>query len=729
MQSNDSPEKIGVAFAQNGDKQTIPVASQIGIADGRASFNDGFPPITRIDILAGGVPPFGTDFNGILNAVTSSIRWENAGGKYPYDASFATIIGGYPKGALISNASQNGYWINLVDGNQNDPDAGGAGWLPLSGRGADYALDKGAANSYAADYSPKVVALADGMVLRFKAANSNTAASVFSPNGLPVKPIYNSQLTALSGGEIAAGSVIWLQYNSVLDCWVSVLSAAAYGSGGVALDGPVLVYDGSSNTYQITNYNAFASYSVSATGGTVSITGSQVSLTIPASSGLSGLSLTVTKTNPGGNPEKYVFFVAVGASSVNTPSVTFPGNGSTNVSLTPTLTGSAYATTPTGSGVHAYSKWQIATDSAFTNVVFDSGNDAVNLTSITVPSGNLSISSNYYVRVRYASSTIGLSAWSAVNGFATVTKYIQAPTVSVSDGPSNVTETPTITGSAFTVVGGTDAHASTDWRIIKVSDGSVVWQSIGNTTNKTSIVVPAGILLQSTSYKAQARYNSTSAGTSAWGEYSFTTRAQFFLFDASSAGKPYGGGYYAGANIVVGGTTYALVVAPAAQGGQSSGLIWKTSNTSSSGSTSVNDGLSNTNNMIAAGASAHPAANFCDGLSINGYNDWYLPARDELEICYRYLKPGTQTNNTSSQGVNNSSSPTGAAYTSGNPAQTIAAIFKTGNSEAFSESTYWSSSDSGPTTSWSQGFINGTQSNINTKSNSYNVRAVRRVAI
>lgn len=720
------PTKIKVPFAQSGLRAAIAAAADN--LTGRAGYDQGFPPINMTPKTAGGIPPFGQDMNGILYDITDAIRYDQAGGKFGYDADFAEAVGGYPKGALISNASQNGYWINLVDGNTFDPDAGGAGWLPLSGRGADYALDKGTANSYAADYSPKVVALTDGMVLRFKAANSNTAASVFSPNGLPVKPIYNSQLTTLSGGEITAGSVIWLQYNSVLDCWVSVLSVVASGAGGVALDGPVLVYDGSSNTYQITNYNAFASYSVSATGGTVSITGSQVSLTIPASSGLSGLSLTVTKTNPGGNPEKYVFFVSVGASSVNTPSVIFPSNGSTNVSLTPTLTGSAYATTPTGSGTHAYSKWQIATDSAFTNVVFDSGNDAVHLTSITIPSGNLSIGSSYYVRVRYASSTIGLSAWSATNGFATVNQYIQAPTVSVSDGPSNVTETPTITGSAFTVVGGTDTHASTDWRIIKVSDGSVVWQSIGNTTSKTSIVVPSGILLKSTNYKAQARYNGASVGTSAWSEYAFTTRSQFFVFGPSSAGLAYGGGYYAGANIVVSGTTYALIVAPAAQGGQSSGLQWKTSQTTTSGTTSINDGLANTNAMIAAGASSHPAARFCDNLTINGYTDWYLPSKDELEICYRYLKPTNNTNTTSS-GTNNSSIPAGAQYTSTNPAQTSVAIFQTGNSEAFSSTNYyWSSTEYSALNSWFQVFNSGDQGYLTKTGNCY-VRAVRRVAI
>ena len=43
---------------------------------------------------------------------------------------------------------------------------------------------------------------------------------------------------------------------------------------------------------------------------------------------------------------------------------------------------------------------------------------------------------------------------------------------------------------------------------------------------------------------------------------------------------------------------------------------------------------------------SHPAAQFCEGLTIGGFSDWYMPARNELEICYYNLKPTTQNNNT-----------------------------------------------------------------------------------
>ena len=80
MQSTQSPTLVPLAFAANGTKNTIPEASQIGITNGAASLNDGFPPLTMTPIAAGGTPPSGADMNGILNLLSQSIRWQHAGG-------------------------------------------------------------------------------------------------------------------------------------------------------------------------------------------------------------------------------------------------------------------------------------------------------------------------------------------------------------------------------------------------------------------------------------------------------------------------------------------------------------------------------------------------------------------------------------------------------------------------------------------------------------------------
>ncbi|WP_146196884.1 gp53-like domain-containing protein [Achromobacter pulmonis] len=131
MQASNAPTKSAVPFANSGTKNTIPVPSQIGVTPGLASFTDGFPPLTMTPLAAGGVPPYGADFNGILNFLSAAVRWSQAGGGYGYDAAFSTAVGGYPKGAVLSAASGNGKWLNLVDNNTTNPDSGGANWVAM----------------------------------------------------------------------------------------------------------------------------------------------------------------------------------------------------------------------------------------------------------------------------------------------------------------------------------------------------------------------------------------------------------------------------------------------------------------------------------------------------------------------------------------------------------------------------------------------------------------------
>nr|BDD44058.1 hypothetical protein 4 [Prochloraceae cyanobacterium] len=124
MQVSNAPIKSAVPFAESGTKNTIPVSSQISITPGAASFTDGFPPLTMTPLAAGGVPPYGADFNGILNFLSEGQRWANAGGGYTFDAAFAAAIGGYPKGALILGNDGLTVWVSQADNNTIDPNAG-----------------------------------------------------------------------------------------------------------------------------------------------------------------------------------------------------------------------------------------------------------------------------------------------------------------------------------------------------------------------------------------------------------------------------------------------------------------------------------------------------------------------------------------------------------------------------------------------------------------------------
>ena len=192
-------------------------------------------------------------------------------------------------------------------------------------------------------------------------------------------------------------------------------------------------------------------------------------------------------------------------------------------------------------------------------------------------------------------------------------------------------------------------------------------------------------------------------------------------------GTAYEGGFYAGsisttANSVA---THYLVIGPLSTA-ENSSKQWKTSNTSTAGTSSVIDGPTNSSNMNNA---SHPAAQFCEGLSIGGFSDWYMPAKNELEVCYYNLKPTTTSNHTGS-GTNTNAVPSrGSNYTAGTPAQTSAAAFQTGGAEAFAAGYYWSSTESSATAAWLQFSSNGKQYDYVTKHNSFRVRAVRRVAV
>lgn len=136
MQASNLPTKVPLPFANAGTKNTIPVASQVGITPGAASLETGFPSLTFTPLASGGVPPAGADFNGILNLITGVQQWQSAGGIFKYDSTFSTSVGGYPKGAILESSDGSTLWLCLADNNTTDPDgATPANWAPAASYG------------------------------------------------------------------------------------------------------------------------------------------------------------------------------------------------------------------------------------------------------------------------------------------------------------------------------------------------------------------------------------------------------------------------------------------------------------------------------------------------------------------------------------------------------------------------------------------------------------------
>lgn len=168
-------------------------------------------------------------------------------------------------------------------------------------------------------------------------------------------------------------------------------------------------------------------------------------------------------------------------------------------------------------------------------------------------------------------------------------------------------------------------------------------------------------------------------------------------------GTPWQGGYYYG-RINSGADVFGLVMSPKASG-ETTNLTWA------------------------------DAIAFCDGLTIGGFSDWVCPSKDELEIAYRYLKPGIENNDIYS-GANADGIPPGANYTQTDPGQTTVQLFQSGNAEEIHDGGVgggrlsWTSTTTelSQANAWRQSFSDGNQDTIS-KITQLNVRAIRRVKI
>ena len=124
----------------------------------------------------------------------------------------------------------------------------------------------------------------------------------------------------------------------------------------------------------------------------------------------------------------------------------------------------------------------------------------------------------------------------------------------------------------------------------------------------------------------------------------------------------------------------------AASRDQSSSIQWFNGNYIVTNATAAELGAGqyNTVSIIAIQKEGNYAAGICDQLMLNGYSDWFLPSKDELDLLYRQKD-------------------------------------KVG---AFKDNFYWSSTEHGEGSAWEQNFIDGKQYYAN-KNFPISVRAIR----
>lgn len=221
MQLSQLPAKIVLPFGDSADAdhiRAIPVASQPTTStDAPASFTDGFPPATFLQEGAGGIPPNGKDFNGILNVLSAWVRWQSGGGAVLFDSGYAASVGGYPKGArLMSSVNPALTWVSSTDGNTTDPDSSSAsGWVAESDVGHSYNANGGYLTFGPIIFNFGRVALPDNSghvtvtyAKAFKNVCLSHGASNYCGNGYPSSwaGTGNETLTTLNVGMSVGGS-------------------------------------------------------------------------------------------------------------------------------------------------------------------------------------------------------------------------------------------------------------------------------------------------------------------------------------------------------------------------------------------------------------------------------------------------------------------------------------------------------------------------------------------
>jgi len=108
MQSLTQPILLLKPFADEGDRNSIPVENTDAQNPQLADLTNGFPQITSEDPDDGGLPPERKDINGLGYLTTTYDYFYQAGGTFTFNQTISNAIGGYPLGARLWYVDNNG---------------------------------------------------------------------------------------------------------------------------------------------------------------------------------------------------------------------------------------------------------------------------------------------------------------------------------------------------------------------------------------------------------------------------------------------------------------------------------------------------------------------------------------------------------------------------------------------------------------------------------------------
>lgn len=220
-----------------------------------------------------------------------------------------------------------------------------------------------------------------------------------------------------------------------------------------------------------------------------------------------------------------VFATKSNFNSVKQPANLSPANGAQNIGITPLLQSSRFGYLGVAD-THSKSQWQVAASTNFNTPVYNSG-DSNDLLAHQVPSEYaLTNMTTYFWRVRHKGTSGNYSPWSEPTSFGAVA-LPNAPTLTAPvNGAVNVSLTPTLTTSVFSIPGSTTTHLATQWQISSVVDFATLVYDSGQSANLLSHTLGAGVLGSNSVYYARARHKGVTADYGPWSNINvFTTVA------------------------------------------------------------------------------------------------------------------------------------------------------------------------------------------------------------
>jgi hypothetical protein len=280
-------------------------------------------------------------------------------------------------------------------------------------------------------------------------------------------------------------------------------------------------------------------------------------------------------------------------------------------------------------GNHVSTDWQIATDSSFTTLVYESLDDTTNLTTlfVTIPANTV-----LYIRCRYKTSEY-ISNWSKV--VSCIDEFLGIFPPSITNPTNNsvdIYNNVTITSSTFDGGVSGESHVSTDWQIATDNNfTNVVHESLDDTSHLESYSMLNFETIQTNStYYLRCRYKGANLVSDWCSTVMFTTSEVFDVIEKQKllAGDGQGSDHFGfDSDISNDGNT---IVVSAYGGSQHIYVYTKDTNT-------------NQYNEAQEITAVSPYTNYGERVKLSGDGNWLLTNCTEASLgrcCHVFKRSG-----------------------------------------------------------------------------------------